>query len=633
MSARLIDHSPVLAAMWGSENPPIDSILVNDTNDYWWLGDCGHQWTRKIRDAINRGNGCPYCSGRRVLAGFNDFLTSHPELKIEWSSQNSISPLNEGRGSRAEAIWEGRCGHTWKAKIADRVRGRGCPYCAGKKVLPGFNDLATTHPRLVNEWNDSALSPKEVSAGSHKVVYWKGICGHIWDAPISKRVDGQGCPICAGKRVQLGENDLFSQFPELKEQWNFEKNSDINPASLTAGSDLNVWWICEEGHEWNSFVHNRTGNKKQGCPVCSGRTVKSGFNDIASQNPELVRIWNFDKNADLTPDLVGRGYGSVWWKCESGHEWQAPVYKMTKKSLIYDGCFQCASKAQCSLAEQQINDYLESLSIDFVRHDRKIIKPYEIDFLVPSLNIAFEFNGVYWHSEKGGADKEYHNKKYSLLEQKGIQLIQIWEDDWNTKPDLIKRMIAHKMRLGNSRKINARQTSLVSLSREEIRAFMNEFHIQGFVSGTRYTGLKDKDGTLVAAMIFNQQKDVSYLARYATSDTVRGGFTKLLKDAKSFYETTTVKELVTFANLEVSDGSLYENSGWTLDRVLPPDYSYLYKGKREHKFGFRKNRFKNDTSFEYREGLSEKELASLNGLSRVWDSGKKRYTMQISRDI
>ena len=89
--------------------------------------------------------------------------------------------------------------------IAQRVqRGDGCPYCANRKVLPGFNDLATLDPAVAKEWHptlNGALTPEMVTVGSHRKVWWQCTCGHVWKAAIYPRTGKQrcGCPVCAGK--------------------------------------------------------------------------------------------------------------------------------------------------------------------------------------------------------------------------------------------------------------------------------------------------------------------------------------------------------------------------------------------------------------------------------------------------
>jgi len=105
--------------------------------------------------------------------------------------------------SNKKAWWKCKKGHEWQATINSRNNGIGCPYCAGKKVLPGYNDLATTNPELALEWHpnrNESLSPTMVTSGSHKKVWWKCNKGHEWQATIDKRNRGNRCPVCAKEK-------------------------------------------------------------------------------------------------------------------------------------------------------------------------------------------------------------------------------------------------------------------------------------------------------------------------------------------------------------------------------------------------------------------------------------------------
>ena len=144
-----------------------------------------------------------------------------------------------------------------------------------------------------------------------------------------------------------------------------------------------------------------------------------------------------------------------------------------------------------------------------------------------------------------------------------------------------------------------------------------------------YIGLEDDKEEIIAVSSWRKNKDVLYLDRYATSCTVVGGMGKLLKAGKEFAQENECSKIVTFSDHQVSDGSLYKNLGFEEDKEIPPDYRYFSEGKRKHKFGYRLKRFKNDPSLIYQPGLTERELAELNGLERIWDCGKTRWVINI----
>ena len=242
--------------------------------------------------------------------------------------------------------------------------------------------------------------------------------------------------------------------------------------------------------------------------------------------------------------------------------------------------------------------------------------------------MAFEYNGLYWHSDKAGKSDTYHYDKWKRCADKGIQLISIWEDDWNYREDIVKRMIAHKLGVSNDRKVYARQTDVVIVDKDDARAFCNAHHIQGYVSGSVYYGLKDRrTDSLVAVSVWKRSGDQLRLERYCTSENVIGGMGKMLKAGVQYAKDNGLSKIVTFSDHDVSDGGLYRRLGFIPDKELKPDYKYIVGGTRVHKFNYRIKRFRDDPNLKYADGLTESELAQLNSLPRVYDAGKTRWAI------
>ena len=129
--------------------------------------------------------------------------------------------------------------------------------------------------------------------------------------------------------------------PHLVAEWHPTKNGDLTPDTVTANSDMRVWWICSHGHEWQAVIGRRRYG--YGCPICSGLQVLKGFNDLATTHPELAAEWHPTKNGDLTPDAVTRGSQKrVWGLCKHGHEWQSIVLNRTRGH----GCPYCSIRAK-----------------------------------------------------------------------------------------------------------------------------------------------------------------------------------------------------------------------------------------------------------------------------------------------
>ena len=266
---------------------------------------------------------------REYIEKENSLLLYNPELSKEWNYEKNgnLKPEYLKANSGKKVWWKCSEGHEWQSPIADRNKGHRCPYCAGKKVLEGFNDLRTVNPSLAKEWNyekNNGLAPVDVTVNSNKKIWWKCNKGHEWQATISNRNKGYGCPYCSGRCAIKSENDLYTINPSLAKEWDYEKNGDLKPENFTANSGQKVWWKCSKGHEWQARIADR--NRGRGCPYCSGRYAVKGFNDLQTVNPILAKEWNYEKNDNLKPeDFTANSGKKVWWKCSEGHEWQASI--------------------------------------------------------------------------------------------------------------------------------------------------------------------------------------------------------------------------------------------------------------------------------------------------------------------
>ena len=198
-------------------------------------------------------------------------LFSNPKLAKEWNYEKNgnLKPEHFAANSNKKVWWKCSKGHEWQATINSRNKGNGCPYCSGRFVLKGENDLQTVNPKLAKEWDyekNNKLTPLDVLPNSSKKVWWKCNRGHEWQAKISDRNRGKGCPYCSGRYACKGENDLQTVNPTLAKEWNYEKNNGLTPADVMPNSDKKVWWKCSKGHEWQAIIANR--HKGSGCPKC-----------------------------------------------------------------------------------------------------------------------------------------------------------------------------------------------------------------------------------------------------------------------------------------------------------------------------------------------------------------------------
>lgn len=252
-----------------------------------------------------------------------------PEIAAQWhpTKNGDLTPDQVAYRSNRKHWWICPEGHEWEATVCSRTKGAGCPYCAGHRAIPEVNDLATKRPELAMQWHptkNGTLRPEDVTEFSHKKVWWMCSEGHEWQAVISSRSAGAGCPYCAHKKVIPGETDLATLAPELAEEWHPTKNGDLTPDAVTSHSHKKVWWCCAKGHEWQANIINRMQGK--GCPYCGRKYAIPGETDLVTVHPELASEWNSEKNGTLTPDQVTSGSNrKVWWTCSEGHEWQAVI--------------------------------------------------------------------------------------------------------------------------------------------------------------------------------------------------------------------------------------------------------------------------------------------------------------------
>ena len=251
-------------------------------------------------------------------------LKNNNRLMSEYNYEKNIDINldNLTLGTERKIWWKCEKGHEWEANVYNRYKGRNCPYCSNQKILRGYNDLATTNPELITDWNyekNNPLTPYDVGKGSEKKVWWKCEKGHEWQQSINKRSKNSICPYCSNQKVLKGYNDLVTTNPELVKEWNYEKNYPLKPDEVVAGSGKKVWWKCEKGHEWQvNLYHRKKGNN---CPYCGNQKLLRGYNDLATTNPKLAKEWNYAKNTFGPETVMEHTNKKVWWKCEKGHEW------------------------------------------------------------------------------------------------------------------------------------------------------------------------------------------------------------------------------------------------------------------------------------------------------------------------
>lgn len=617
-----------------------------------WECDHGHRWMARPYNRSNPKNptGCPICCGKQVLEGFNDLATTDPDvasLLVDSSMATQVT-----RTSNRKLKWRCDHGHEWVAPVSRlTAQGSRCPYCSGRLAVPGESDLATACPDIASQLVDQSLGSKLKPMSNRKVRWRCPDCGYEYDMFVYNRVEGKACPLCGGRHIVAGVNDLWTVAPEYA-------RTLVDPSAgyhVGKASDTVLSWRCvnDPSHVWTSSCSNRLRSSvDHGCPICDNKTIVAGVNDLATTHPFIA--------AELVHPEDGRRVSAgstkkLEWQCDKGHTWFATPAHRTGKNPT--GCPVCCM-AGTSLAEQRVADAVRLLVGDgCVETNVTGVLPgrYEIDVLVRSKGVAIEFNGVRWHSEIGGKPSNYHLRKLEMCEEAGLKLFQIWEDDWVLRKEVVVRMLAAKLgatsRLAEafpeisqecSRTVFARKCEFVLVDGSVAAAFLDENHIQGRVSATYHFGLLF-EGRIVALMSVRSPKANARvkrsegeweIQRYATRGHVVGGFTKLMRHAEQAILAMGehLVRWVSFSDRCVSDGGMYSACGFSCVKVGAPDYRYignLTKWRRMPKERFQRKTFRENPDLRWDDAWTETEAAHQNGLWRIWDAGKVKWVRDV----
>jgi hypothetical protein len=271
---------PAIARQWHrSKNGRLTprDVVSRSARSVWWRCQRGpdHEWRTTVCARV-RGARCPFCTHRRA-SKTNSLATSYPDIAAQWH------PTRNGRrtaeqvlpGSDALVWWrctEGR-DHQWRTSPYHRIRGQGCPFCAGQRAS-ATNSLAVLHPEISKQWHptrNQGLRPADVTSGSRQSVWWKCPAdrSHEWKATVHNRVRHEtGCPFCTGSRVST-RNSVAVHAPDIARQWHKTRNGSLTALDVSIGSNRRVWWKCAvlPSHVWIATIKNRAIHGT-GCPFC-----------------------------------------------------------------------------------------------------------------------------------------------------------------------------------------------------------------------------------------------------------------------------------------------------------------------------------------------------------------------------
>lgn len=403
--------------------------------------------------------------------------------------------------------------------------------------------------------------------------------GEFYQEPHA-HIKGQGCPKCGVIKRSINKTNTTEQFIEKAKSVHGDKYNYENVKYINTKTKVEI--ICPLHGPFSQEPHNHL--QGYGCPTC-GNKLKGSTTKITTYNfiKQENKIHNFR-------------------------------YKYDKISSY----------------ELELGDFIASIigEKNIIKNDRTVLNGNKLDIYIPSKNIAFEFDGLYWHSEIKKPDKKYHLNKTDICLSKGIQLIHIFEDEWVNKKEICKSRILNL--LGESNRIFARKCTIVEIPKQDSKIFFNENHIQGNVNASIIYGLKYNDD-IVAMMSFgglrknmgqNNTNGSFEMLRFCNKQgyNIIGGASKLFKH---FIKNNNPNEIISYADRRWSNGNLYEKIGFSYSHKSEPSYFYVINGERKNRFGYRKDIL--ISKYGCSPTDTEHNFCFSQGWYRIYDCGTKVY--------
>lgn len=482
----------------------------------------------------------------------------------------------------------------FEQKVIEHLSGKGCKKCYYDSKLSNLDNFISKSKYFYNDkFNYDKF--KYVNSKVESIITCK--YGHEFYRTPNRHLSGNDfcnqCKIDSYITNKLSKID-FKGFEYL--DWTGEK-VDIK---------------CD----YCKNIFNRKINthlKLKNCPICKpNKDTKENFIkksiDIHGDKYDYSKI-NYINSKN-----------KVILICDNGHE----ISQKANNHLRGTGCPKCNrfNKKECSV----IKFIEENYKAGIIQSDRTILNGKELDIYLPDLNIAFEFNGLYWHSEIY-KDRMYHLNKTKDSLNKGVQLVHIWEDDWNYKQDIVKSIILNK--LGDSKRIFARKCKIKIPNNKEVREFLVSNHIQGFVGSKVKIGLYFED-ELVSLMTFgNLRKSLGQKSTEGSYELLRfcnkvgysvvGGAGKMFK---YFLNNYYVNEVISYSDNSRGVGNLYKQLGFELVSETIPNYYWIIDNVRKHRFNFRKDKLIKEGNDPNK---TEVQIMNEKGYNRIFDCGNKKW--------
>ena len=511
-------------------------------------------------------------------------------------------------------------GEFWQEPHA-HLKGQGCPKCGVNKRS---KSKTTTNENFIKKAKEIHGDKYDYSKTNYinnktKIVIICPIHGEIEITPNAHISEKRGCPKCGNTLKGTNFKMSVERFIEKAQKIHGNSYSYEEVSYINNRTPVNIMCPTHGIFRQTPEVH-LSGH---GCPECAN--IKRAEKNIMTTSEFIAKAKNIHGDKyDYSKVEYVKYDTPVTIICPEHGEFQQKPYI----HLDGSGCQKCAMLF--SNYEMELIDYISSIigEENIIRNDRTILNGNELDVYVPSKKVAFEFDGLYWHSEIKKPNKKYHLQKTMDCEKQGIQLIHIFEDEWIYKKDICKSRI--KNILGSSTRLYARKCEIVELTNKEANNFFTENHIQGNVAAKIIYGLK-YNNEIVSAMSFGNLRknlgqkstDGSYeLLRFSNKQnmTVVGGASKLFNH---FVKQVNPCDIISYADRRWSMGNLYEQLNFKFSHESEPNYFYIIGNERKNRFGFRKDIL--ISKYGCLPNDTEHNFCLNQGWYRIYDCGTKVY--------
>lgn len=541
-------------------------------------------------------------------------------VKKSFEVENYTLLSKEYRNTKTKLEYICPRGHKHSIRYECWLRGQRCPTC--KHIENGRFKKEKIASELKNAFESEGyklLSHNYIDADSRTLKYMcpKGHTGyiswHLWKS-------GTRCKECSANK-SLSHRRL--EFDTIKSS--FEQEGYTLLSTEYERNTQKLEYICPRGHRHSISWSN--WQKGERCKYCE---IERHANQHRHTIEYIKEAFESEGYTLLTKNYIDNRQ-KLDYICPLGH-----IYKISwgkwKQGQRCPKCYGNISKA-----EDEIYNLIKRKTPDAIQSDKTTIYPLQLDIYIPSKNIAVEYCGLYWHSEKLGKHKTYHLNKLEECNKKGIRLITIFEDEWLHNKDITISRLYNILGVNKNISIYARKCSVKEINTKNASDFCELHHIQGYHKSTVKLGLFNNN-KLVSVMTFDKPSiskgyynsttnKVFELNRFCSDKNYKvvGAASKLLK---YFIRNYNPKQIFSYADRRWSDGSLYRTLGFKLSGYSQPNYWYVIKDTRKHRFSFRKSVLKNKLK-KFESSLTEYENMKYNGYDRIWDCGNMKYIIHL----